>query len=172
MKGPASALSAAALLLGLFASDVAAQDAGADTLRLSEVVRAALENNPMLHAARSSARAVAERIGPAGALPDPQLQFGLMHRMASEFGSIAEPMTMNQVQVMQMVQPGFRQRYMAELSAHREACRPLVEAARGGPVTLLYSARDAEHNGAVVLKAYLERSAGRARAGPAPRNRP
>ncbi len=68
--------------------------------------------------------------------------------------------------------PGFRQRYMAELSAHREACRPLVDAARGGPVTLLYSARDTEHNSAVVLKAYLERSAGRPRAGPAPRNRP
>jgi len=63
----------------------------------------ALEANPMLKAARYSATAVGERIGPAGALPDPQLQFGLMNRMASEFGSTMDPMTMNQVQLMQML---------------------------------------------------------------------
>jgi outer membrane protein TolC len=75
----------------------------ADTLRLSEAVRIALEANPMLRAARFSATAAGERIGPAGALPDPQLQFGLMNRMASDFGSTMDPMTMNQVQLMQML---------------------------------------------------------------------
>lgn len=74
-----------------------------DTLRLSEAVRIALEANPMLVAARASARAAGERVGPAGALPDPQLQFGLMNRMASDFGSTMDPMTMNQVQLMQML---------------------------------------------------------------------
>jgi len=54
-------------------------------------------------AARASATAAGERIGPAGALPDPQLQFGLMNRMASDFGNTMDPMTMNQVQLMQML---------------------------------------------------------------------
>ena len=75
----------------------------ADTLRLAEAVRIVLEANPMLQAARFSASAAGERIGPAGALPDPQLQFGLMNRMASDFGSTMDPMTMNQVQLMQML---------------------------------------------------------------------
>ncbi|MEO8285299.1 MAG: DUF488 domain-containing protein [Chloroflexota bacterium] len=50
----------------------------------------------------------------------------------------------------------FRKRYFAELDAHTEAWQPLVEAARKGNVTLLYSARDTEHNNAVALKEYLQ----------------
>ncbi len=50
----------------------------------------------------------------------------------------------------------FRKRYFAELDAGREALRPLLEAARHGKVTLLYSSRDEEHNSAVALKSYLE----------------
>jgi outer membrane protein TolC len=57
----------------------------------------------MLRAVRLSATAAGERVGPAGALPDPQLQLGLMNRMASDFGSTMDPMTMNQVQLMQML---------------------------------------------------------------------
>ncbi len=75
----------------------------ADTVRLHEAVRIALEANPMLQAARFSAGAASARVGPAGALPDPELQFGLMNRMASDFGSTMDPMTMNQVQLMQML---------------------------------------------------------------------
>ena len=74
-----------------------------DTLRLAAAEAMALQANPMLQAARFSAAAAAERVGPAGALPDPQLQFGLMNRMASDFGSTMDPMTMNQVQLMQML---------------------------------------------------------------------
>jgi len=59
----------------------------------------------------------------------------------------------------------FQRRYRRELDAHRDACRPLLEAARRGPVTLLYSARDTEHNAAVVLKAYLEEQLGGGAAG-------
>ncbi len=50
----------------------------------------------------------------------------------------------------------FQRRYRRELDAHPEVTEPLVEAARHGPVTLLYSARDTEHNAAVALKTYLE----------------
>lgn len=49
----------------------------------------------------------------------------------------------------------FRQRYRAELDARPEALRPLFEAAQQGPVTLLYAARDTEHNHARVLRDYL-----------------
>src|SRR5438045_2456350 len=42
----------------------------------------------------------------------------------------------------------FRRKYFAELDAHPETWAPLLEAARRGPVTLVYSARDAEHNNA------------------------
>lgn len=50
----------------------------------------------------------------------------------------------------------FRERYFAELEAKPEAWRPLLEAARQGTVTLLFSARDEAHNNAVALKAFLE----------------
>jgi uncharacterized protein YeaO (DUF488 family) len=49
----------------------------------------------------------------------------------------------------------FRRRYVRELDAKPEAWQPLLEAARQGPVTLLFSTRDVEHNSAVVLKEYL-----------------
>ena len=51
----------------------------------------------------------------------------------------------------------FQRRYVAELRAHPDAVAPLIFAARQSNVTLLYSARDQEHNAAVVLKDYLER---------------
>jgi uncharacterized protein YeaO (DUF488 family) len=49
----------------------------------------------------------------------------------------------------------FRRRYVAELAGASEALRPIRQAARRGNVTLLYSARDTEHNSAVVLKGFL-----------------
>lgn len=55
----------------------------------------------------------------------------------------------------------FCRRYAAELDAHPETWQPLLEMARQGEVTLLYSARDAQHNNAVALKAYLERKLAR-----------
>ena len=51
----------------------------------------------------------------------------------------------------------FRRRYARELDAHPEAWRPIRAAARKGTVTLVYGARDAEHNNAVALKEYLGR---------------
>jgi uncharacterized protein YeaO (DUF488 family) len=50
----------------------------------------------------------------------------------------------------------FQRRYRAELNANPGAWEPLVEACRQGNVTLLYAARDTDHNNAIALKAYLE----------------
>jgi uncharacterized protein YeaO (DUF488 family) len=49
----------------------------------------------------------------------------------------------------------FRRRYCDELDAKPEAWMALVDAARQGPITLIYSARDAEHNNGIVLAEYL-----------------
>ncbi|MGE0582742.1 MAG: DUF488 domain-containing protein [Steroidobacteraceae bacterium] len=49
----------------------------------------------------------------------------------------------------------FRRRYREELSAHPETWATLQSAARRGNVTLLYSARDIEHNSALVLRDFL-----------------
>lgn len=50
----------------------------------------------------------------------------------------------------------FRKRYRKELKANPDGWQPILEAARNGNVTLLYSARDTEHNSALVLKEFLE----------------
>lgn len=50
----------------------------------------------------------------------------------------------------------FQHRYTAELDSNPKGWEPLLEASRGGTVTLLFAAHDSEHNNAVVLKAYLE----------------
>lgn len=49
----------------------------------------------------------------------------------------------------------FRRRYFEELDRNREALRPIMEAVARGGATLLYSARDREHNSAVALAEYL-----------------
>lgn len=52
----------------------------------------------------------------------------------------------------------FQRRYFAELDAIPEAVQPIRSAMHEGPVTLLFSAHDAEHNNAVALKSYLSKS--------------
>ena len=51
----------------------------------------------------------------------------------------------------------FQRRYKAELEANPKAWHPIVQAARDGRVTLLFAAKDADHNNAIVLKAFLDR---------------
>ena len=51
----------------------------------------------------------------------------------------------------------FQKRYRAELKANPDSWKPILEAAKQGDVTLLYSARDTEHNSAVLLKGFLEK---------------
>lgn len=50
---------------------------------------------------------------------------------------------------------GFVQRYITELQQHAEQLDALRALARKGTVTLVYGARDEEHNDAVVLQAVL-----------------
>jgi uncharacterized protein YeaO (DUF488 family) len=50
----------------------------------------------------------------------------------------------------------FQRRYFAELDTNQQGLQPLLEAARDGDVTLVFSARDTERNNAVALKNYLE----------------
>jgi len=51
----------------------------------------------------------------------------------------------------------FRDRYGDELDSNRAAWKELASTARRRHVTLIYSARDREHNNAVALKDYLKR---------------
>ena len=50
----------------------------------------------------------------------------------------------------------FRARYFRELDSRPESWRPILSAARGHTVTLVYSSHDEEHNNAVALKEYLQ----------------
>ena len=50
----------------------------------------------------------------------------------------------------------FKKRYAAELDDCHEQVEKLVRAARKRTVTLLFSAKDIEHNNAVALKEYIE----------------
>ncbi|MBU6410758.1 MAG: DUF488 domain-containing protein [Verrucomicrobia bacterium] len=52
----------------------------------------------------------------------------------------------------------FQRRYRTELESRPEAWQPLLEAAKAGNLTLLFSAHDPEHNNAVVLNNFLVKS--------------
>jgi uncharacterized protein YeaO (DUF488 family) len=49
----------------------------------------------------------------------------------------------------------FRNRYVAELGEHPCEIHKLLDLARQGPITLVYSAHDEQHNDAIVLKDVL-----------------
>lgn len=51
----------------------------------------------------------------------------------------------------------FCRRYSEELDTRPEAVQRLVELARASPLTLLFAARNEQHNNAVALQAYLRR---------------
>jgi len=51
----------------------------------------------------------------------------------------------------------FQRRYFAELGQQAEALDELRARLDAGPVTLLFGAKDEEHNQAVALKRYLQR---------------
>jgi uncharacterized protein YeaO (DUF488 family) len=55
----------------------------------------------------------------------------------------------------------FQRRYFAELNEQPENWETLLEAAHEKDITLVYSARDTEHNNAVALKSYLEKKLAR-----------
>ncbi len=49
----------------------------------------------------------------------------------------------------------FQKRYQKELSEHKDAVKQLKQKARQGTVTLVYAARDEQHNSALVLQKLL-----------------
>jgi uncharacterized protein YeaO (DUF488 family) len=55
--------------------------------------------------------------------------------------------------------PEFRSRYRAELAAHDERVGELRRRASTGSLTIVYAARDTEHNNAVVLAELIRRGA-------------
>ncbi len=52
--------------------------------------------------------------------------------------------------------PEFQKRYRAELATNKESVSTLQSCLDKEPVTILYGAKDQEHNDAVVLQKYLE----------------
>jgi uncharacterized protein YeaO (DUF488 family) len=52
----------------------------------------------------------------------------------------------------------FRKRYKQELQSHRSQVQWLRHKAAEGPLTLVYAAKDVQHNNATVLKETLEKS--------------
>jgi uncharacterized protein YeaO (DUF488 family) len=50
----------------------------------------------------------------------------------------------------------FQERYQRELRGKKDAVRLLKQKAIDGTLTLVYAARDEEHNGALVLKRFLQ----------------
>ena len=95
---------------------LSAQASSTDTLRLAEAVQLALQANPMLQAARAAAVAARERVGPAGALPDPQIQFNTMNRAGPTYSYAGNVMTQNQQQLVVTIPWPWKLR-----SAHRAA---------------------------------------------------
>ncbi len=69
---------------------------------LKELIQRALENNPKLEAAVQRALSVEKIIPQAGALPDPQLTFGLSNLPVNSFSFDQDPMTGKVIGVMQM----------------------------------------------------------------------
>jgi len=69
---------------------------------LENLIQTALENNPKLEAAVFRSLSEEETISQAGALPDPQLTFGLMNLPVNSFSFSQEPMTGKLVGLMQV----------------------------------------------------------------------
>jgi uncharacterized protein YeaO (DUF488 family) len=53
--------------------------------------------------------------------------------------------------------PDFQKHYLEELKAKKELAQSILEQANDRAVTLLFSAKDIQHNNAIVLKHFLEK---------------
>jgi uncharacterized protein YeaO (DUF488 family) len=51
----------------------------------------------------------------------------------------------------------FKKRYAAELKGHRGQAEQLAQKAKKRTITLLFGAKDVEHNNAVAFKEYIEK---------------
>lgn len=126
-----------------------------DTLRLDSAVALARRANPGLTAMRLRADAAAARVPQAGAWMDPELSVGLMNRPLSGFGA-DEPMTMNQVQLRQMIpwpgKLGSRQRSMDAMARGSELDAAETEARLVARVTAVYAGLAATDRSLTILE--------------------
>ena len=90
----------------LCAAPATIQAQRADTLDLTRAVALARAANPLLAARAAEVRAAGARIRPAGAWSDPTLTLGAMNYMLPGLSPRGDPMTMNQITLMQMVPVG------------------------------------------------------------------
>ncbi|MCL4528113.1 MAG: DUF488 domain-containing protein [Chloroflexi bacterium] len=51
----------------------------------------------------------------------------------------------------------FQKQYFKELDEHPDLVKQLIQISRAGKLTLLFAAKDVDHNNAVALKEYLEK---------------
>lgn len=56
----------------------------------------------------------------------------------------------------------FKKRYAVELASRQDLVNEILSLSHNGPVTLLYSARDVDHNQAVALAEYLAETSDKA----------
>ena len=80
---------------------VFSQDVEQRTEILLDLIQEALENNPGLEAAVLRAQSAEKVISQAGALPDPQLNLGLLNLPVNSFAFDQEPMTAKLIGIMQ-----------------------------------------------------------------------
>jgi uncharacterized protein YeaO (DUF488 family) len=95
-------------------------------------------------------RILIDRLWPRGIRKEPPL-LDLWHKEAAPS---------NQLRVWFSHDPArwdeFKKRYFAELDNNPKDWESLIELARSGNITLLYSAKNKDYNNAVALKDYLE----------------
>ena len=116
VSGTVTSRSLAALLAGLAAAVSAPQMAGAqerrDTLDLPTAIAVSRAHNPRIAGASAEVAAAGARIRPAGALPDPTVTLSAMNYMLPGLSPRSDPLSMNQLTVMQMLPvngtPGLR----------------------------------------------------------------
>lgn len=92
-----------ALLLVAAVPCAAGAQAPGDTLDLAAAIAAARTHNPRIAGAAAEVAAAGARIGPAGAWADPTLTLGAMNYMLPGLSPRRDPMSMNQLTVMQML---------------------------------------------------------------------
>ena len=99
--------SLAVLLVGLASAVSAPRPAGAqerrDTLDLPTAIAFARAHNPRIAGAGAEVAAAGARIRPSGALPDPTVTLGAMNYMLPSLSPRSDPLSMNQLTVMQML---------------------------------------------------------------------
>jgi outer membrane protein TolC len=97
----------AALLVGVASAVSVPRPAGAqerrDTLDMPTAIAVARAHSPRIAGAGAEVAAAGARIRPAGALPDPTVTLGAMNYMLPGFSPRSDPLSMNQLTVMQML---------------------------------------------------------------------